>query len=137
MKTPVIFLILRIVVALILLQPLFFKFTGAAESVALFSQLSTAVTGDASMEAMMRLGSGVVELLTVILLLMKKPAAIATGAFFAVVTMSGAIMAHASVIGLDYGGDYTLFALAVVTILAALVVLFRFRGSLPVLGKFT
>ena len=137
MKTPVIFLILRIVAALILLQTLFFKFTGAPESVELFSQLSKAVTGDASMEAMMRLGSGMVELLTVILILMKKPAAIATGAFLAVGTMSGAIMAHGAVIGLDYGGDYTLFVLAVVTLLAALVVLFRYRGKLPFFGKFT
>jgi len=137
MKTPVIFLILRIVAALILLQTLFFKFTGAAESVELFSQLSKAVTGDASMEAAMRIGSGAVELLSVILLLMKKPAAIATGAFLAVGTMMGAMMAHVAVIGLDYGGDYTLFALAVVTFLAAMIVLFRYRGKLPVLGKFT
>ena len=137
MKTPVLFLILRMVVALILLQTVFFKFTGAAESVELFSQLSMAATGDASMEAVMRIGSGAVELLTVILLLMKKPAAIASGALLAVGTMTGAMLAHATVIGLDYGGDYTLFALAVVTFLVAMVVLFRYRGKLPVLGKFT
>lgn len=137
MKTPILFLILRIVAALILLQTLFFKFTGAEESVELFTQLSNAVKGDASLEPMMRIGSGVVELITVILLLMKKPVAIATGALLAVGTMAGAIMAHVTVIGIEFGGDATLFVLAVIVFLAALVVLFRYRGSLPFLGRFT
>ncbi|MEJ6572862.1 MAG: DoxX family protein [Akkermansiaceae bacterium] len=137
MKTPIILLILRIVIAILLAQTLFFKFTGAAESIELFSQLSKAVKGDASLEPMMRIGSGVVELITVILLLMKKPVAISVGAFMATATMMGAMMAHLTVIGINFGGDATLFILAVVAFLSSLAVLFRYRGSLPVLGKFT
>lgn len=137
MKPSVIFLILRVVAALILLQTLFFKFTGAEESVELFSQLSNAVKGDDSLEVTMRIGSGVVELITVCLLLMKKPTAIAIGALLAVGTMAGAIMAHLTVIGVNYGGGPTLFVLAVITLVVSLVVLYRFRGSLPVLGKYT
>jgi len=137
MKKPVVFLILRIIAALILAQSLFFKFSGAAESVDLFSQLSEALKGDASLEGVMRIGSGVVELVTVILLLMKKPALISVGAMIAVGTMVGAIMAHVTVIGINFDGDPTLFIMAVITLLASLAVLFRFRGALPVLGKFT
>ena len=137
MKSSTVFFILRIVAVLILLQTLFFKFTAAEESVALFAQLSTAVTGDASLQPAMRIGSGVVELVTVILLMMKRPAAIATGALFAVGTMSGAIFAHMTVLGIDVGGDATLFILAVVVLLASLAILGRYRGSLPFLGKFT
>ncbi|MCP5536095.1 MAG: DoxX family protein [Akkermansiaceae bacterium] len=137
MKKPVFFLILRVIVALILLQTLFFKFTGAEESVKLFSMLSEAVIGDDSLEALMRIGSGVVELVTAVLLLMKKPAAIAVGSLMAVGTMAGAIVTHLSVIGVDYGGGPVLFIMAVVTMVISLVLLFRFRGSLPMLGKFT
>jgi len=137
MKNSIILLILRIVVVILLAQTLFFKFTGADESIELFSQLSNAVIGDASLEPMMRIGSGVVELIAVILLLMKKPAAIAVGSLMSAATMSGAIMAHLTVLGINFGGDATLFVLAVIVLIASLVVLFRYRGSLPVLGKFT
>lgn len=137
MKSSTVFFVLRIVAAIILLQTLFFKFTAAEESVALFAQLSTALTGDAALQSALRIGSGLVELVTVILLLMKRPAAIATGALFAVATMSGAIFAHLTVLGIDAGGDATLFILAVVVLLASLAILGRYRGSLPVLGKFT
>ncbi len=137
MKSSTAFFALRIGTAIILLQALFFKFTGAEESVALFAQLSTALTGDAALQPALRIGSGLVELVTVMLLLMKRPAAIATGALFAVATMSGAIFARLTVLGMDAGGDATLFILAVVGGLAALAILGRYRGSLPVLGKFT
>jgi hypothetical protein len=136
-KKPVIFLILRLIAALILAQSLFYKFTAAAESVELFSRLSNAVKGDASLEGVMRVGSGLVELVAIILLMMKKPAAISVGAMVAVATMAVAMMAHVTVIGIHYGGTPTLFIMAVITFAVSFVVLFRFRGSLPVLGKFT
>jgi hypothetical protein len=68
MKSSTVFFILRIVAALILLQTLFFKFTAAEESVAVFAQLSTAVTGDASLQPAMRIGSGVVLLASLAIL---------------------------------------------------------------------
>ena len=137
MKTSTIFFILRIIVAILLARTLFFKFTGHEQSVDLFSALSVALAGDSSMEAMMRIGSGTVELIAVILILSKKPAAIASGALLAVATMAGVILAHFTVIGINFGGDATLFIWALVVFLASLVVLFRHRGSLPFLGKFT
>ncbi|MBT8036200.1 MAG: DoxX family protein [Verrucomicrobiae bacterium] len=129
--------VLRIVASLVLLQSLFFKLTAAEESVAMFASLSAAVTGDASLEPAMRMGVSVVELVTVILLMMKRPAAIATGAMLAVGTMFGAIFAHLAVLGIEVGGGVTHFVLAVVVLLLSLVILFRYRGSLPILGRFT
>jgi len=59
--TIVIAWICRIAAAVILLQTLFFKFTGAAESVYIFSKVGLEPWG--------RLGSGVAELVAAILIL--------------------------------------------------------------------
>ena len=66
---------LQLVVAGILLQTLFFKFTGAEESVYIFSTLGAEPWG--------RLGSGVVELVAALLLLTPK-----TAPFGAALTMA-------------------------------------------------
>ena len=58
--------IVRIVVAVVLLQTLYFKFTGAQESVYIFSALGVEPWG--------RIGSGVVELIGAFLLLMPRTA---------------------------------------------------------------
>ena len=59
---------LRVIAAVILLQTLFFKFTGAAESVYIFTTLGAEPWG--------RIGSGVVELIASILLLVAMVGAI-------------------------------------------------------------
>ena len=53
--------ILRLLAAIILLQTLYFKFTGAAESIYIFSKLG--------MEPWGRIGTGVLELIAGVLLL--------------------------------------------------------------------
>src|SRR5918911_2753232 len=68
--------LLQITVAAILLQTLFFKFTGAEESVYIFSTVGRFV-GVAGVEPWGRIGSGVVELISAILLLI--PATISVG----------------------------------------------------------
>ena len=96
-------LLIRIGVALILLQTLFFKFSGALESVYIFSTLGIEPVG--------RIGSGIVELIAAILLFV--PNLIWLGAGLALGVISGAIFSHLTVLGiviLDDGG--TLFALA-------------------------
>src|SRR6187549_3788200 len=70
---------LQIVVAVILLQTLFFKFTGAAESVHIFSTLGAEPWG--------RIGSGVVELIAALLLLY--PPTITIGAIVSLGVISG------------------------------------------------
>ena len=75
---------LQLVVAGILLQTLFFKFTGAAESVYIFSTLGVEPWG--------RILSGIVELVAAILLLV--PATTTVGAVLALAVMAGAIGSH-------------------------------------------
>ena len=61
-------LILKLVAAVIMLQTLFFKFTAAQESVDLY----TTLVGEN--EAIMRIGTGVIELIAAILLFIPKRA---------------------------------------------------------------
>lgn len=121
--------IAQLVAAGILGQTLFFKFSGARESVYIFNELGAEPWG--------RIGSGGVELVCVVLLLLPRTAAL--GALLALGTMAGAIGAHLVRLGIEIkvegesdGG--LLFALAVTTVLAALVVLWLRRASLPIVG---
>ena len=119
----------RIIVAVILFQTLFFKFTGAEESKYIFSTLM-----GPELEAYGRIGSGVVELIAVILLLL--PSTAWLGAVIALGTISGAIMSHLTKLGIvvkDDGG--TLFILAVVVFVLSLVILFIHRREVPVVGQ--
>lgn len=124
LHSPKILWPVRVVVALILLQTLFFKFTGAEESVYIFKTVSEWLTGSDSLEASMRLGSGATELLAAALLLIPKPRAAAAGAAVALGTISGAIFFHLTALGVivqDDGG--VLFALAVVVFVGSAWVL--------------
>jgi uncharacterized membrane protein YphA (DoxX/SURF4 family) len=120
--------ICRIVVAVILLQTLFFKFTGAEESRYIFSTLM-----GAEYEAFGRIGSGVIELVAAILLL--NPGTAWLGAFLAFGTISGALFSHLTKLGIivkDDGG--LLFGLAITVFVLSGLVLLIHRKQLPVLG---
>ena len=122
--------ICRIIVAIILLQTLFFKFTGAEESKYIFSTLM-----GAEFEAYGRIGSGVVELIAAILLLI--PGTAWLGALLALGTISGAIFSHLTKLGIivkDDGG--LLFGLAILVFILSAVTLFIHRSDLPILGSF-
>lgn len=115
----------QIVVAAILLQTLFFKFTGAPESVYIFETLGLEPWG--------RIGSGIAELAASILLLL--PATAALGALIALGVILGAIGAHLSRLGIEVQGDGgLLFALALVVLAGSLTVLWLRRRELPVVG---
>ena len=117
--------VLQLVVAAILLQTLFFKFTGAAESVYIFSALGAEPWG--------RIGSGLVELIAAILLLV--PATITIGAALAMGVMVGAIMSHLTVLGIEVRGDGgLLFGLALTVFVASGVILLLRRGEIPIVG---
>ena len=95
---------MQIVVAVILGQTLFFKFTGAPESVYIFETLGAEPWG--------RIGSGLVELLAVILIL--SPRRAAYGAVLALGVMAGAIGSHVTKLGIEVQGDGgALFGMAV------------------------
>lgn len=105
----------KVIVAIILLQTLAFKFTSHPDSVALFSALGVESWG--------RYATGIIELMTSILILIPKYSRI--GAFLAVGIMAGAILSHLAILGISVNGDGgALFGMAVVTFLCAAYVFF-------------
>ncbi len=128
-KIIVVSWVCRIIVAIILFQTLFFKFTGAEESKYIFSTLM-----GPELEAYGRIGSGVVELIAVILLLI--PGTAWLGALIALGTITGAIMSHLTMLGIvvkDDGG--LLFVLAVTVFVLSSITLLIHRRDIPVLGS--
>ncbi|MBN8220830.1 MAG: DoxX family protein [Spirochaetes bacterium] len=86
---------IRIVIAIVLLQTLWFKFRAAPESVAIFTALHAEPWG--------RIAAGVVELAASVLLFL--PRAVIFGAGLTLGTMLGAVLAHIFVIGIAVRGD--------------------------------
>ena len=120
--------VLQLIVAGILLQTLFFKFTGAPESVYIFTKLGAEPWG--------RIGSGMVELIAAILLLI--PMTVTVGALISLGVISGAILSHLTKLGivLEMVNDHgELFALAIIVFLASAAILFIRRHEVPVLGR--
>lgn len=116
----------RLVAAAILLQTLFFKFTGAEESVMIFSTLGAEPWG--------RYASGLAELAAALLLLVPRTAWL--GAAIASGVMVGAIGSHLTVLGIEVAGDGgLLFTLAWVVLLCSLTTLVLHRRDLPLLGQ--
>ena len=117
--------ITRSVAAVILLQTLFFKFTAAPESVALFTQLGVEPWG--------RIGLGVAELIVAILLLIPRTAWL--GAIGGIGLMIGAIGAHLTTLGIVFNDDGgALFTLAVVTLVSSVIALFLHKNDIPFLN---
>ncbi len=127
-------LIPRIVVALILLQTLYFKFgiggeAALNESKEIFGLLSKEIFGSESLEAFLRIGTGIAELISAILILL--PGTAHKGAILAVLLMGGAILSHIFFLGIEVRNDGgQLFALAFITLIAALKVIFDERKHL-------
>jgi uncharacterized membrane protein YphA (DoxX/SURF4 family) len=116
----------QLLVAGILLQTLFFKFTGAEESVYIFTKVGAEPWG--------RIGSGVMELIAAIMLLV--PALVPYGAILTVGAMSGAILSHLTLLGIEVKGDGgLLFGLALTCFIGALTILALHRAQIPVIGR--
>jgi hypothetical protein len=124
--------IAQLTVAGILLQTLFFKFTGAEESVYIFTTLGSFVHV-AGVEPWGRIGSGVIELIAGLMLLL--PATASLGAGLAMGVMAGAIASHILVLGIDVKGDGgLLFALALTAFAGSAIVVVLRRSQIPVIG---
>ena len=118
--------LLQIAAAAILFQTLFFKFTASEESVYIFTTLG--------MEPWGRIGSGIAELIAVVLLL--TPRTVTLGALIAMGVMAGAIASHLTKLGIvvmDDGG--LLFGLALVVFVGSAVILYIRRREIPILGR--
>lgn len=125
-KVHIFYWILRLVAAFIMLQTLFFKFTGAPESIYIFETVG--------LEPFGRYASGVAELFASVLLLI--PRTTWLGALLALGVMTGAILSHLTVLGIvvqDDGG--TLFIMALLVAISSAILLWANRGDIPVIGE--
>jgi hypothetical protein len=105
---------LRILIAIILLQTLYFKFTAHPDSVHIFSELGVEPWG--------RIGLGIIELITALLILIPRTQII--GVILSLGIISGAIFSHLLVIGLNVSNDGGgLFSLAIIVLVSAVVFL--------------
>jgi len=120
-KVNIISWVLRLVAAIIMLQTLYFKFTAQEESVQLFTALG--------MEPWGRIGTGVLELVASILLLI--PRTTLAGALLGAGLMSGAIFFHLTKLGINFGGDALLFSYAVIVFIACAILVLLHRKDIP------
>jgi hypothetical protein len=117
--------ICRLVAAVILLQTLYFKFTGAPESVYIFTKVGLEPWG--------RIGSGVVELIAAVLILW--PGLSWLGAGLALGVIGGAIVSHLTVLGVVVMNDGgLLFILAVIVAVCSAAVLWIHGHAVPLIG---
>lgn len=121
-------LILKIVAAIIMLQTLFFKFSGAQQSIDLFTKLA------GENEAFIRIGTGVLELIASILLFVPKKTWL--GAGLALGLMSGAVMSHLTILGINHNNDNgVLFFAAVFVLVSSAFILWNNRKNIPIIGE--
>ena len=118
-------LALRIIVALILIQTLRFKFTAHPDSVYIFTKVG--------LEPFGRIGIGVLELISAILILF--PRTIWAGAVLTIGILGGAITMHLTQLGIEINNDGgTLFYMALGTFLISVIILFDQRKNIPFIG---
>ncbi|MCP3928248.1 MAG: DoxX family membrane protein [Bacteroidetes bacterium] len=118
-----ILLILRVVVAVILLQTLFYKFTAHPDSVYIFTKVGLEPYG--------RIFIGIMELIAAILILI--PKTIWLGAGLTVGILSGAIFMHLTILGININDDNGfLFFLALFTTLLSGFILWQYRRNIPI-----
>lgn len=110
--------LLQLLAAIVLLQTLYFKFSGAEESIYIFETVG--------MEPWGRYGSGVLELIAGILLLVPRISWL--GALLGVGVISGAIYFHITTLGIEIMGDGgALFYLAVTVFISCAIILYLRR----------
>ncbi len=129
------YIVARFVAAFLMGQTLYFKFSGAEESMYIFNVIGMEPSG--------RWIVGTLELIAVILLLVPKTAWL--GGIATVAIMAGAIGLHLAILGIkitDHGGkiidDGTLFVYSIIVFLCGLYVTFTNKEKIvtEILPKF-
>ena len=119
-------LVLRIIVAIILIQTLRFKFTGHPDSIYIFETVGLEPYG--------RIGIGILELIAGVLLLI--PRTVWVGATLTPGIIGGAIMMHLTKLGIEINNDGgVLFTTALLTFALATIVLYSYKKDIPFIGK--
>lgn len=118
--------LLSILVAFLLLQTLFYKFSGSDESVYIFMQIG--------MEPWGRYLVGTIELIAGLLILSNKFRV--WGALLSAGVISGAIVFHLTSLGIEVmNDDGLLFYYAVTVFVASILVLLLRKKDIPFIGK--
>jgi len=104
---------LRVLAAVIMLQTLYFKFTGQPESVYIFSKVGVEPWG--------RIATGIAELVASVLLLV--PATTVIGALMGIGIMLGALATHLFILGIEVQGDGNQLFIYALIVLSACVTL--------------
>lgn len=120
--------ILKLIASIIMLQTLYFKFSGAEQSIELFTKIA------GENEAFMRVGTGVLELIASILLFTPKKTWL--GALLTTGLMGGAIMSHITKLGIIHNNDGgALFTSAAITFLSGVILLVLNNEDIPYIGS--
>ena len=121
-----IYFILKLVVAFILVQTLYFKFSAHPDSVHIFSTLGLEPYG--------RVGIGVLELIAAILLFI--PKTVWMGALLSLGIISGAIFSHLTKLGIEINGDGgKVFYMAIIVFVLSAIILLKNRKNIPFINK--
>lgn len=118
--------VLRIMIALIFIQTLYFKFTAHPDSVFIFTKLGAEPFG--------RIGVGFVELITSILILLPRTKILGIILSFGVIC--GALFSHLLVIGVETKGDNGgLFILALIVLASCIALFFVHKNEVQAFSK--
>jgi uncharacterized membrane protein YphA (DoxX/SURF4 family) len=119
------FLSIRVVIAIILLQTLRYKFTGHPDSIYIFTKMG--------LEPFGRIGIGVLELFAAILILV--PHTIWVGSLLSIGIISGAIFLHLTQLGIEINNDGgSLFYMAVSICILSCLIFWNERKKIPIIG---
>jgi len=120
-----IFLALRIIVAIILIQTLRYKFLAHPDSVFIFTEAGLEPTG--------RIVIGFLELIAAFLIIF--PRTVWLGAGLTLGIISGAIFLHLTKIGIEIQGDGgALFYTAILIFVFSAIILWHERTKVPIIG---
>lgn len=121
-------LTLRVIVAIILVQTLRFKFTAHPDSVYIFQKVGLEPYG--------RIGIGILELIASLLLLVNKT--VWMGAILTLGIIGGALLLHLTMLGIEIKNDGgVLFYTALTTFIMAAFILYFYRGDIPIKTNFS
>lgn len=117
---------LRILVGILLVQTLYFKFTAHPDSVYIFSSVGLEPYG--------RIGIGVLELISALLLI--KQNTVWLGAGLSAGIISGALIMHLTKLGLEVRSDGgLLFGMAIIVFISSAILLWNYRADIPYASK--
>ena len=121
-----VYFILKVVVAFILVQTLYYKFSAHPDSVYIFESLGLEPVG--------RIGIGIFELISGALLLI--PKTVWLGALLTFSIIGGAIMMHLTLIGIEVNNDKgILFITALITFMLSVILLVIYKKDIPLIGN--